>query len=67
MNYVFAFMFLLFATCFMFGIILTLKTFIKEMKENDDDMYISLIMLFENIAMILLCIIGFIGNLKIGG
>ena len=67
MNYVFAFMFLLFAICFMFGTIHTLKTFIKEMKENDDDYMMSLMIFFEYIAMIFLCIIGIIGNLKIGG
>lgn len=67
MNYGFAFIFLLFAICFMFGTIYTLKTFIKEKKKNDDDMYMSLMMFFVNVAMIILCVIASIGNLKIGG
>ena len=67
MNYGFAFIFLMFAICFMFGAIYILKTFIKDMKKNDDDMYMSLMMFFADIAMIILCVIAFIGGLKIGG
>lgn len=67
MNYGFAFISLIFTICFMFGTIYTLKTFIKEMKKNDDDMYMSLMMFFVNISMIVLCVIAFISNLKIGG
>lgn len=67
MNYEFALVFLFFAICFMFGTIYALKTFIKEMKKNDDDMYMSLMMFFVDIAMIVLCVIAAIGNLRIGG
>jgi hypothetical protein len=64
MNYGFALVSLFFAICFMFGAIYALKTFIKEMKKNDNDMYMSLMMFFADIAMIALCVIASIGILK---